>query len=126
MGISLDPQDRWSTAPRIYRLWAGLLLAPLAWAAHLTLVYAMSSAVCSPPVLWPFFLASAAALATAIAGGWIAWGVWKRSEYEPEEAPTSRARGRFMTLGGMLLTGLFAVAIVAQTIPMFVLVPCQY
>src|SRR5690606_9900923 len=114
------------TAPRIYRLWAGVLLAPVAWAVHLCVIYAMSSFVCTPPVLWPFYLSSGVALLVALAGGWTAWGVWKRTEDEPEEAPTSRARGRFMTLGGLLMTGLFVIAILAQTIPMFLLEPCRY
>ena len=126
MSVSLDPNDRWSTAPRIYRLWAGVLLAPLAWTAHLGAAYAMSAAVCSPPASWPFLLLSAAALGVALAGGAIAWGVRDRTADEPEDAPTARARGRFMTLAGILLSAMFSLAILAQAIPIFVLEPCTY
>ena len=126
MGISLDADDRWSTPPRVHRLWSGVLLPPIAWLLHLSLAYAMSAVVCTPPVMWPFFVLSAAALAVAIAGGGIAWRVKRDAAGEPEHAPTSRARGMFMAVCGIMLSAVFALAIVAQTIPMFVLEPCQF
>lgn len=126
MGLSLDAQDRWSTAPRIYWLWAGVLLPPVAWALHLNIAYAMSAAVCSPPVRWPFFLVSAIALGPALGGGWISWRLRRDTADEPEDAPTSRARGRFMALSGVLLSVIFSLSILAQTIPVLVLEPCPY
>lgn len=124
--VSLDPHDRWSTTPRLAWLWAGVLLPPAAWAVHLTAGYAMAAFVCEPRAAWPFYLLSIAALAVALWGGWISRGIRWDSADEPEEAPTSRARGRFMALSGVLLSGLFSVAILAQTVPIFVLEPCRY
>jgi hypothetical protein len=126
MGVSLDAQDRWSTPPRIHRLWAGVLLPPVAWAAHLTAAYPMSAALCSPSWLWVFYAASLVALSVSVGGGLVAWRVRREAEGEPETAPSSRARGRFMALGGVLLSGMFSLAILAQAIPLFVLEPCRY
>jgi hypothetical protein len=123
--IRFESTDRWSTAPRIYHLWAGVLLAPLAWALHLGVGYALSAAVCTPPTRWPFFLLSGAAFAVAGTGGWIAWRVRRDTGDEPEDAPDARARGRFMTVAGILLSVMFLLAIAAQTIPMFLLEPCR-
>lgn len=126
MDVSLDPHDRWSTAPRLRLLWTGLLLPAAAWVAHLGVVYPMASAVCAPSSRWLFYAVSAAALALALAGGWVAWSIRRTTAREPEDAPNSRARGRFMAFGGMLLSGIFSLAIVAQTIPIVVLEPCRY
>lgn len=126
VNISLDPHDRWSTPPRLRRLWMGILLPAAGWVAHLGIMYPLAASACSPSTIWVFFVVSAAALAMALGGGWIARGVRERTADEPEDAPGSRARGRFMALSGLLLSALFSTAIVAQTIPMFLLEPCRY
>jgi len=126
VGVSLDPHDRWSTSPRVAWLWAGVLLPPFAWTVHLGIAYALSGGLCESRAMWPFYLLSAVTLGIAAAGGWIAHSIRRGTADEPEEAPNSRARGRFMALSGVLLSVIFMLAILAQTIPMFVLEPCRY
>lgn len=126
MGVSLDPHDRWSTAPRIYWLWAGVLLPAAAWAAQLSVLYGMSAAVCAPPRAWPFYVVSLAALGLSGWGGRISFTLRQASSDEPEDAPDSMGRGRFMATGGMLLSAVFSLAILAQIIPILLLDPCHY
>lgn len=126
MGVSVDPHDRWSTLPRLGWLWAGVLLPPVAWVVHLSITYAMASFVCHPPVTWPLYLVSVAALGLSLWGGWISRGIRQASADETGDAPNSTARARFMAQSGLLLSGIFSLAILAQTIPMFVLEPCRF
>jgi hypothetical protein len=123
--VSIDASDRWSTGPRVYALWAGVLLAPIAWALQLTIAYAMADSVCTAPGTILYYVLTGGALAAATAGGVIAWRVRQQPYDTSEEAADSVGRGRFMALSGMLLSLVFGLAIVAQTIPLLMLPPCR-
>ena len=112
--------DPWSTPPRLYRVWAGVLLAPAAWAVHLTVGYALAAMLCTPSGYLALVALTAIAAAVAAAGGYLAWSLRSKAA---ETGGDSERRGRFMAVAGMLLSVLFLLAILSQVIPLAAL-PC--
>jgi hypothetical protein len=123
--VSDDSRDRWSTLPEIRSLWAGVLVAPVAWALHLLIAYALSNTACATPGTWVLAAVTGGAFAASLGGGYVAWRMRSSLPHEPEEASDSLGRARFMANGGLILSALFAGAIAAQAIPLALLRPCE-
>lgn len=123
--VSTDSHDRWSTPPQIRRLWAGVLVAPIAWATQLMIGYALASTACAAGGRTVLVVLTALAFAGALGGGAIAWRMRRELPDEPEEASDSAARGHFMAIAGLILSLIFAAAIAAQAIPLAMLRPCE-
>ena len=95
-------------------LWIGLILPPLAWAADLTVSYALVKWSCghqSAALLRGISLATVLAIA---AGGAIGWSADRENE-----------RATRMAIMGLLMTGLFIVLTIALAIPRWVFNVCQ-
>ena len=98
------------------RLWAGVLLAPAAWVAQGALGWWFGYEACTPFGIGGARAAvtvlSIVALAMAITGGWIAWTNWGRttSERHPTQVK-AWDRVEFMSAGGVLVSGVFALGI---------------
>lgn len=114
--------------PGRLRLFAGVTIAPLAWALHLLVSYSIAAYACFPtdmalgvPV-WTQLRAIVAAVTAvlwvvALAGCALAWANWTATRSDAEVAPhrmlqTGDGRARFMSLCGILVSGLFAIALV--------------
>jgi uncharacterized protein involved in response to NO len=95
-------------------LWAGLAISPLAWFLNLQINFALAPLACQGHSKAVLNLTSAAALGLVLLGGLLSW---------TELRPLSRRRG--MALGGMALSGLFFLVILAQTIPNLMLRGCE-
>lgn len=120
-----DPRTAVGEARRIAALWAGLLLAPAAFLANLELGYALVPAACRINSARPVHAVHLVCLLLAIAGVLIAYGN-RRSAGELGAGVDGRAaRTRFMGGLGIAVGLLFALVIVSQSIPGFVLSPCQ-
>ena len=105
-------------------LWAGVLLAPLAWVGHLSGSYAVATVACgSSPLV--FHAITAAMLLLAGAGFLLAWRVGRHLRDGPEADPERLARRRFMSAAGASLSAGFAFVIVMQSMPPFLLRPCE-
>ncbi|HXH12048.1 MAG TPA: hypothetical protein VNP04_20065 [Alphaproteobacteria bacterium] len=118
--------ERYFNEPRgIALLWIGVLAGPLAWFLHQQVSYVLATLRCSDAAMLVLHVATAMALLIALAGGGIAWTSWRRTDGEwSARGGGTVARSRFMALGGLLLSALFFLVIVAQGLPNFFLSPC--
>jgi len=88
-------------------LWIGLLAGPIAWASAQQVRYAIVVYVCRNHAHWLMWLVTLAALLITAFGGFCAWRGWT----------DSTPRVRFMALGGLSISALFALAIISAAIP---------
>jgi TRAP-type C4-dicarboxylate transport system permease small subunit len=124
--MTIDQRTEIPDAAEIKSLWFGLLVPPVAFLLNLELAYALVPAACAATNLLLVHLVHAACLLLAIGGGLVAWRTWKaRGSEWPGEEGGRVARSRFMAGSGVVGSGLFALVILAQWIPSFVLNPCQ-
>ena|SRR5215213_5503869 len=124
--MTVDPHTDVPDARLLRALWTGLLLAPTAFLLNLEVAYALVPTACSSraPVL--VHLVHLGCLALAVFGGLTAWRSWRGSgETWPGGAGGPISRTRFMAGLGLWTSALFALVIVAQWIPSFILDPCQ-
>ena len=92
-------------------LWYGLLVPPTAWAVQEWLGWFFGQRNCStlepPSVRWILLGVSVAALAAALVGvrrGWQTWSDTRDRDHND--------RVDFMAFGGLLVSGIFSIAIV--------------
>lgn len=121
----VDPDHPYGTPRRPAGFWIGLALPPLVWVVHHQLSYGIASLRCSSagailPVLTVILFAA------AIAGGVLIWRARTRLYAESPELRVGDQPGvnRFLVHVAMFSAGLFALAILAQSIPLFILDPC--
>jgi hypothetical protein len=124
--LQAHSEERWSDRGTLWSLWAGLGLGPLAWAVNLQVNYAVSALGCTTGWLVVMHLVTVAALAAAGTGAWISWKNWQAAGDGPEHDGTRRGRSRFLAWSGLLFSGYFGLAILAQWIPTFVIEPCRF
>jgi hypothetical protein len=107
-------------------LWAGILLAPFAWATQLLVNYSITPSICVNEQKWLLHLVSLIAALIALGGAFIARRAWTRltsgSTLEGEARESGR---RFMALGGIVLSLFFVLVIFALDLPNWWLDPCQ-
>jgi hypothetical protein len=121
-----DPRTDIVGAKRLAALWAGILVAPAAFAANLQLGYLMVHPACLRNDLTPLHVVQILCLLVALGGGLIAWGALRRERAgAPGEVAGRGDRSRFLAGLGVWSSGLFALVIVAQSVPSFVLHQCQ-
>jgi O-antigen/teichoic acid export membrane protein len=121
-----DPRTEIVEARRIRALWAGLLLAPVAFFVNLELGYLLVRPSCSRDHALPIHAVHTVSLVLALFGLSIAWRSWQSEGTrwsDDEGGPV--ARTRFMAGLGVTLSALLVLTLVAQWIPTFVLSPCQ-
>lgn len=110
----------------LLRLWAGLLVAPLAFLLNLQVNYTLTQKLCPGGPLLILHLMTLCFLLLAAGGAFIAWREWERAGRKwPDEAADRTTRNRFMGAVGLLMSVLFFLIIVAQWIPQFIFSPCQ-
>lgn len=121
-------------------LWFGLFGAPLAWSIQLLAGYALSAHTCFPedqlrpatatrPMEQTLLLIAVGGLAVALAAGLTAWSNWRRTRSETDGdsgdlLESGEGRTRFMALAGMLLSGVFALALLFSALPPFLVPAC--
>ncbi|HET7435457.1 MAG TPA: hypothetical protein VFN10_12185 [Thermoanaerobaculia bacterium] len=116
------------------RLWVLLLVSPLAWAAHLQVSYALHMTACAAQNRLILLLVSFIALLVVGVNLWFSWTTWMAwppltshggSGGSEDEEPRWIGRSRFMAVCAFFGSIFFALVIIGQTIPMFVLRPCD-
>jgi hypothetical protein len=121
-----DPRSRIFEPKRIAALWGGLLLAPAAFATNLQVGYLLVHPACLKNDMSLLHLVQILCLIAALAGALIAWRVWrKEGPGFPGEAGSRGERSRFMARIGVWMSALFALVIVSQAVPSFMLDQCQ-
>jgi hypothetical protein len=107
-------------------LWAGILIAPLAFLIHLSINYALVTQLCQSPHKLSMHLVTILFLLIAAGGGFIAWLNWARLGRKwPGEGGNVRERSRFMAVVGFIISVLVIFSLIAQWIPQFIFDPCQ-
>ena len=121
-----DPRTDIVGARRLAALWAGILIAPAAFAANLQLGYLLVHPACLRNDMTPLHVMQILCLAAALGGGLIAWRALRREQTGVSgEARERRDRSKFLAGLGVWTSALFALVIVAQAVPSFVLHQCQ-
>lgn len=124
--MTVDPRTDIPDARLLRALWTGLLLAPVAFLLNLEVAYALVPTACSSRNPLLIHLVHLVCLLLAGVGALTAWRCWRGAgEIWPGGAGGPISRTRFMAGLGLLTSGLFALVILAQWIPSFVLNPCQ-
>ncbi len=124
------PADR--RAPGVARLFAGMVLAPLAWALEVLVGYSLAAHACYPTDValatptWSGLRTIVDGVSLALwlllcAGGAIAWSNWKATRPQSNVDPhtimqSGDGRPRFMALCGVIVSGLFAVVLLFTSI----------
>ena len=107
-------------------LWTGILAGPVAWALDLTASYALVKWICATRHDGVLHAITAAALALVCGGAALSWIALQRTAGDtPTDGGGSRQRARFMAILGLTSSALFALQILANTIPTWVLDACQ-
>ena len=124
--MTVNPEQAYFRNEGIGWLWFGILTPPLAFLLNLQLSYMLVPQVCATGQYFLLHLVPLGALLLTIGGGVSAWRNWQRAG----QGRSSRAggvlpRSHFMAGVGLLSSGLFFLAIVAQWLPNFILSPCH-
>lgn len=108
------------------RLWAGVLVGPLATLVQLQTNYALVLWACGAGRTWALHLVALAALLLCAAAGLLSLRNWRKTGagWEDEGAGVL-PRSRFMSVVGMFVSLMSALVVVAQWIAVFVYNPCQ-
>lgn len=121
--------EEFKTNGAIFALWAGLLLAPVAWGAQQAALYAMVGWACQTGHFFVMHLVSVAAIILAAVGALISWRNWQRAgrgESDDDDSAGALARSRFLAVAGLVTGAFFALVIFAQWLASFVLHPCMF
>jgi hypothetical protein len=108
------------------QLWGSVLTGPTAWFLSLLANFALAGWSCTRFGKAPLLVVTAIALALSAASGFLAWHVWRQVGVEqPGESGGTVAHERSMALAGVLMSGMFIVVIVAQSVPDLMLGGCE-
>jgi hypothetical protein len=114
---------RWLTP---LSLWTGILAGPVAWALDLSVSYALVKWVCMNQRDGILHLLTVVALIVVAGGAVVSWFALERTAADaPTDGGEPRQRARFMAILGLASSALFAMLIVANAIPHWVLDACQ-
>ncbi|MGQ7261235.1 hypothetical protein [Vreelandella sp. V005] len=106
-------------------LWASWVLGPIAWALHLLGSYMLVPWVCETGHHWALHISTLLTLVVSLLGVWLAWRQWgKAGRHWPGGSHRRTSRLRFMAVGGIILSALSALLIMAEGIPNFYLGAC--
>jgi hypothetical protein len=110
-------------------LWFALLAGPIAWSLRLLIGYPLVSVACEQGTSYLLHLVSATFLLLTLAGGAVGWWSYRRIRRGDRGAGQETddwtlERTRFLVLLSLLGSGLFALVIVAEWIPVFFTDPC--
>jgi hypothetical protein len=125
-------------APPRPSIWYGIFAAPIAFGIQEMLSWLISSGACpsgnpasigghplfthTRPILWAI---AAAALVAAIVALGIGVGAWRRSQDPSFLSIRARRRSDYLAVAAMFVSAVFLIAILWQTVGVFVLPDCE-
>ena len=119
----LTAADRRWLSPLL--LWAGIFAGPVAWALDLEASYALVQWTCATQRMDVLHAVSVVALVITMGGAALSWMALQHARGMPMDAGSERARARFMAVLGLSASLLFATAILAGSLPRWMLDACQ-
>ena len=121
-----DETPRFSRWPGLLSLSLGVLLGPVAALVNQELIYVTNMWACGQGTQWAMHIVPIVCLLVTIGAGLLAWRDWHRVGRGIEEsAATVDSRTRFLALGGMGISALSALVILAQWLAIFVFGACM-
>lgn len=107
-------------------LWTGILSGPIVWLLSFEANFALAPWACVFQAKLALYLVSIAALLLTASGGLLAWRQWSAAgKAAPGDEAGALPRIRVMAIGGVLMSGMFFLVILAQAIPELVLGACE-
>jgi hypothetical protein len=104
----------------------GLLLPPFAWLLDLQVSYAMTKWACENDRRDLVLLMPLGSLALVAVACWMSWTCWRQLRSTAEERGERREdRSYFLALGGLAMSGIFALLILISIAPRYFLSPCE-
>ena len=121
-------EREFSKAGGLFALWAGVLVGPVVWLVQFQTNYTLVTLTCNHGHLWALHAVSVLALLLTAGAGVLAWGKWRESGGGLAEEGRGGVvpRSRFMSVLGLLVSGMFFLVIFAQWIASWVFGPCQW
>jgi hypothetical protein len=115
-----------TTRTRNLALWIGVLAGPFIWLLSFQANFTLAPWACKFDTKIALFLVTIAALILVAGSGLLAWREWTAlGRIAPDEAAGAVGRSRIMALGGVLLSAMFFLVILAQAVPELILGACE-
>ena len=105
---------------RLGRQWTALLLAPVAWAAALGILFALTEDACVRGERLSLWIVTTVCVLLALAGASLAWQ--GRGDYG-DDGGTDRAR--FMMRAALGISAIFAAVLMLMAVPILMLGACR-
>lgn len=106
-------------------LWTGWVVGPVAWSLHLMVSYLLVEWVCLTGNAWALHAVTLVTALVSAAGAAVAWRQWSVVGRRWPRAGIHRVeRTRFLAVGGLVMSVLSTLVILAEGIPNFILWPC--
>lgn len=110
-----------ATAPQMI----GVIIGPLAFGADLLISYALVQHACSTGHHYVLHLISVICLLIALSGAWLSSLQYQAVRDADDEGGSPLDRAHFLALLGIASSLWFAVVIIANAVPRFILTPCD-
>jgi len=103
----------------------GLLIGPLAFGADLLLSYALVPHACSTGHFYVLHAISIVCFVIVLGGAWMSWQQYQNAREGSDDGGSPLDRSHFLGLLGLASSLFFAVVIIANAVPRFILSPCD-
>ena len=103
----------------------GLLIGPLAFGADLLFSYMMVQHSCSTGHFYVLHVTTAVCLLIVLGGAWMSWQQYNDARAGNDDGGSPLDRSHFLGLLGTVSSLFFAVVIIANAVPRFILSPCD-
>jgi hypothetical protein len=106
-------------------LWTGLAIAPFVWLLSLEANFALAPLACSHHEKGMLYLVSAIAFILALLGAGLSWRQYSMLREPAARQIPALTRKQSMAIAGVGLSALFALVILAQSIPNLMMAGCE-
>jgi hypothetical protein len=121
---SIDPSPQ-PLPRRDVLLWLAVLAGPFAWAVDELTSYSLAPTACDAGTKWMLHLVFLVTLLVSLGGALLARSVGRGLPEGSSEEGSRDSRARFMALAGTVMGVVFALVIVAEEVPNWVVGVCQ-
>ena len=111
---------------RDFALWTGILAGPIVWLLSFVANFALAPWACIFQAKLALYIVSLIALILSVGSGAVAWTQWGQLGRKwPDEGGSVVCRSRGLAVAGVLLSAMFCLVIIAQSVPEIILEACQ-
>jgi hypothetical protein len=103
----------------------GVVLGPLAFGADLLLSYMLVPHSCSTGHFYVLHAISIVCFLIVLGGAWMSWLQYQNAREGNDDGGSPLDRSHFLGLLGTVTSLFFAVVIIANAVPRFILSPCD-